>query len=62
VLGLIRIKYGTDECFHNMLRSRVVFWDKFNKQVFLKVHLWGGGAICYVELAFDVSTMSSECV
>lgn len=30
--------------------------------MFLKVHLWGGGAVCYVELAFDISTVNNECV
>jgi len=30
--------------------------------VFLKVHVRGGEALCYVELTFDISTVSSECV
>jgi len=56
------IKYGLNKSFNRMLRSRAVLWDKFNKQVFLQVHLWEWGTVCYVELAFGISTVSSECV
>jgi len=56
------IKYGIDKSFNYLLCCRVILWDKFNKQVFLKVHVCGGGALCYVELTFDISTVSSKCV